>query len=634
MIKNRHKYYQPEIDGLRGISIILVIFYHLNINFFSGGFVGVDVFFVISGYLITNILTRDLKENKFSLINFFENRARRLIPLLYFIILSVTPFFFFSMSPEEILSYGNSLISVIFFISNIFFWKDSGYFSSASELKPFIHSWSLSIEEQYYLIYPIYLFVCYKFFVKYNFHVIIIFLIFSFFLCIFFSTSNQYLSFYLLPTRGWEILLGCSISIISNKHSWHYKFNLYLRNFFTVTGFLMIIISSILLSKKNIYPSYSTLIPTLGTVFIIIFISSKCLLYKILSNKLIIFIGLISYSLYVWHQPVLSLLKLANFEIETAIEKIFYLFFIFFLSIFTFYFVEKPFRNKKIINLKFFIIFFISFTIIIISFSAVTKYTNGFLFRHYDQIHLNIAKQFFNPGKYVESFFIKSQNKNFSNNDKRKKLVIVGDSLAQDLSNSINESELSTVYQISTFPIHFGCGNVIADTDLDLLRKKIDKPICNKNSKYNLSDGLNDKDLINKLNEAEEVWLSSSWSNWELKYINSTILFLKDNYNLKVKVFGTKYFGEISFNDYLNNYNMGNNRYILKQPKNFIEFNDKLANIISEEYFVNVSSLICKKNNFCQNVNNDNLLISYDGVHLTKAGAKTLGKLLYENLNF
>ena len=160
------KDYKPQIDGLRALAVLPVIFFHAGFKSFEGGFVGVDIFFVISGYLITKLILEDVYNNKFNLGNFYLRRARRLLPALFFVILTTIPFSIFLMSNDQLIYYSKQIFSVIFFISNLFFWKNSGYFDPESDLQPLLHTWSLAVEEQFYIFFPIFLILIFKYFKK------------------------------------------------------------------------------------------------------------------------------------------------------------------------------------------------------------------------------------------------------------------------------------------------------------------------------------------------------------------------------------------------------------------------------------------------------------------------------------
>lgn len=224
--------YRDEIDGLRAIAIISVILYHAGFKmFFSGGYVGVDIFFVISGYLITSIVQKECEEGTFSLIQFYERRCRRILPALFFILFLSSIFAYYCMSPEKLKEFGETLISVLCMSSNIYFWwKDDGYFTKLSELNPLVHTWSLAVEEQFYLLFPL---LCYLFLKKKPYFVLslICFGLISLFLSQWgdnfrlmslnqFQMFSQptYASFYLPIGRIWELLLGVFVAFYFQAH--------------------------------------------------------------------------------------------------------------------------------------------------------------------------------------------------------------------------------------------------------------------------------------------------------------------------------------------------------------------------------------------------------------------------------
>ena len=200
--------YRKDIDGLRAMAVLPVVFFHAGFSFFNTGFLGVDIFFVISGFLITSLILKDISLNKFSLFNFYERRARRILPALILICIISIPVSWIILFPSDLSDFGKSLFTTITFSSNFLFWQDAGYFDIESELKPMLHTWSLSVEEQFYILYPLFLILFWK--IGYKKIIIFLTIIFitSFIVSNWASIYKPDANFYLLPTRGWEILAG------------------------------------------------------------------------------------------------------------------------------------------------------------------------------------------------------------------------------------------------------------------------------------------------------------------------------------------------------------------------------------------------------------------------------------------
>jgi peptidoglycan/LPS O-acetylase OafA/YrhL len=303
--------YRPEIDGLRAISVIAVIIYHARLNFngynlLQGGFIGVDIFFVISGYLIGSIILKELITKKnFSFLNFYERRARRILPALFFVLIVSMCFAWIYLMPSSLYEFSKSLFSSLGFVSNIFFhYNGLVYGANDSFYKPLLHTWSLSVEEQFYIIFPLFLFICFKFFRNYILEIIFIFILISFFLAEWGSRNYASASFYFIHTRLWELLAGVFLAKLETKYKRDNKnfWNKIIPSF----GIILVIASLILFDDKMRHPSFFTLIPIIGTMLIIWYANKDEILTKLISTKLFVGVGLISYPLYLWHYPIFS----------------------------------------------------------------------------------------------------------------------------------------------------------------------------------------------------------------------------------------------------------------------------------------------------------------------------------------
>ena len=333
--------YRSEIDGLRALAIIPVILFHADFKAFSGGFIGVDIFFVISGYLITSIIIEDLKNNSFSIARFYERRARRILPALFFVMGTCIPFGWMWMQPGQLIDFSESLIAVSLFVSNFLFWSESGYFASASEEKPLLHTWSLAVEEQYYLLFPLFLILTWRFGRNWVFWLIISMAVISLFYSEWGWRNEKTANFYLAPARVWELLAGSLVALIIEKKG------LQSSNIISFFGILAIVLSIIIFDEKTPFPSIYTLLPVVGVSLVILFGDNKTVTAKFLSIDALVKLGLISYSAYLWHQPLFAFARVKLIQQPPISLMVALILASFFIASFSWRFIEQPFRNKN-----------------------------------------------------------------------------------------------------------------------------------------------------------------------------------------------------------------------------------------------------------------------------------------------
>ena len=376
--------YRPEIDGLRALAVVSVIFYHAElillggVNPFRGGFIGVDVFFVISGYLITLIILKEISTNCFSFVNFYERRARRILPALLIVITASVPFAWLFMLPKALKEYAGSVLSSLFFGSNIWFFQQDGYTTEASALKPFLHTWSLSIEEQFYMLFPIVLILLWKFCRTYLTGVLIVGLLASLQLAHFISADYQNAAFFLLPTRGWELLAGAILAKLELSKGRISRPALDIAA--PLLGLLLICYSIAFYDDQIKHPSWVTVPPIVGTMLLIWFCKKGEFITDILSSKPFVAIGLISYSLYLWHFPILAFARINEIG-TTDYAQWWHIFLAFFLAYITYGFIEQPTRNKKLISTKPFLSIILLTTIMLVAIFSYFYKTEGAKFR-------------------------------------------------------------------------------------------------------------------------------------------------------------------------------------------------------------------------------------------------------------
>lgn len=335
--------YRAEIDGLRALAVVPVILFHAGFEIFGGGFVGVDVFFVISGYLITTILIEDIEKKRFSIVSFYERRARRLFPALFFVMLVCIPFAWLWMLPSQVESFSKSLTVVSLFASNILFWRESGYFAAVAKEKPLLHTWSLAVEEQFYVLFPVFLFLFWRFGKQRVFWMIVVMAAISLFLSEWGWRNKPSANFYLAPTRAWELFAGSIAAFIVQKKG------VQKNNLLAFLGFAAIIFSIFAYDESTPFPSIYSLVPVLGVVLLVLFAEKETVVAKLLSTKAFVSIGLISYSAYLWHQPLFAFgrIRLENpsLLIMTVLSSIAIL-----LGYFSWKYIEKPFRHHKTVT--------------------------------------------------------------------------------------------------------------------------------------------------------------------------------------------------------------------------------------------------------------------------------------------
>ncbi len=338
--------YRKEIDGFRAIAVMPVILFHAGFETFRGGFVGVDVFFVISGYLITTIILTDLKNDEFSIVYFYERRARRILPALFFMMFACLPFAWFWLLPSDMKNFSQSLIAVALFVSNILFWRESGYFDGAAELMPLLHTWSLAVEEQYYLLFPLFLVL----FWRYGTFLILTLLAIVFFsslsLAQWGASASPTAAFYLLPTRGWELLVGAFAAFLLSEIG-DKKLSPGWCEMLGWTGISLILWAVFTFSEKTLFPGLNALIPTLGTLLVIVFASETTTLGSLIGNKVFVSIGLISYSAYLWHQPLFAFARHKTLLEPSPLVFLTLCFLTLILAYLSWRFIETPFRKKQ-----------------------------------------------------------------------------------------------------------------------------------------------------------------------------------------------------------------------------------------------------------------------------------------------
>jgi peptidoglycan/LPS O-acetylase OafA/YrhL len=372
---NQASNYRLDIDGLRAIAVLSVILFHIKKALLPGGFIGVDVFFVISGFLITSHIVQDINRSRFSILNFYRRRIKRIVPAML-VVVSVTLFFsWFLLLPEDATAAAKSAVFSLFSLANVYFWlyRDTSYFAQSTSELPLLHLWSLGIEEQFYVIWPLLLIWLYQpGCKKLFFSIAMTFALFSYVLGNLLFHRYPLFVYYMLPTRAGELLLGALVAIAVLRGV-DQKLSAAMSTSFAITGMLLLASSMFFLSEDSVFPGLLALPPTLGTSLIIFAGHSRSnILSDLLSKKPLVQIGLISYSLYLWHWPLLAFYRYGygNVDLLAAVSI---LILTYLLAWLTYHYVEQPARNSTASVLQVFIRQYAtpSVVLLVLSFSIV-----------------------------------------------------------------------------------------------------------------------------------------------------------------------------------------------------------------------------------------------------------------------
>ena len=609
--------YRPEIDGLRAIAVGAVILYHAQVpifghQLFKGGFIGVDIFFVISGYLITSIILKELvTTGSFSFKNFYERRIRRILPVLLFIMLISLPFAWMYLIPSGFVDFSKSILYSLGFSSNFYFHYSGLEYSNEGLQHPFLHTWSLSVEEQYYIFFPIILLITFKYFRKYLIHILIFAFIVSLSLAEWSSRNYPSASFYFLHTRMWELLAGSILAYFEIKkedRSQNKIFNLIL----PFTGLILIGHSILYFNDEMLHPSFYTLSPIIGVCLIIWFSSKDELITKVLSTKLFVGIGLISYSLYLWHYPIFVFVGKLNIPEGGILKKLSIAVFIVILSIISYYFIERPFRSRKIKFKKIFIFLFLKLLLII----SICVYFLNLKFHPFHTKYLSDNR----------NFIVNYDYNNFSN---KENVFIIGNSYADDLLHIFSNNKRL----VDDYYFYITVGDIVdANYQIKCLIAFLErnKFICDKNlfffiqTQYEKSDYIVFAEGFNFGN----TYLGSDFDKI-IEYLNKDkkkfIVFLDDVSGADILDIFIHRNGKLP-----NSNELDDLEYIFFQKvtnwrkKDFKKIKDKLLN--KNIKFITRSEIFCdyfiKK---CPLIENDNKLYM-DAGHITNNGAEYFSK--------
>lgn len=332
-----------DIDGLRALAVIPVVLFHFGISPFSGGFVGVDVFFVISGFLITGILYREISAGQFSFVDFWARRARRILPALTVVLLATLALGWLLLTDKDFSKLGRAVRYQSMFISNMLFMRQDGYFQPASELNPLLHTWSLAVEEQYYVVFPFLIALLMRHLRHWRWMLFSILLL-SFALNLFYIAHKPEVAFFSLPTRAWEMLCGAMLAVLPGSkrvRPWHYQL-------MGIAGLIAVLTAIFTFDRNTLFPGWAAALPVLGAAALIWSgAHGPTLTSKLLSGRILVWVGLLSYSLYLWHWPIYVYANAISSDGIQPLEAMGWILLSLGIAWSSLRFIELPFREKR-----------------------------------------------------------------------------------------------------------------------------------------------------------------------------------------------------------------------------------------------------------------------------------------------
>jgi peptidoglycan/LPS O-acetylase OafA/YrhL len=613
--------YRPEIDGLRAFAILPVLFYHAGFPWMPGGWLGVDVFFVISGFLITGILLRDLENGEFSLRRFYERRARRILPALTIVILATLIAAPFLLWPWQLQELGQSVIATSTFTANLFFESKIDYFRADAEQYPLIHMWSLAIEEQYYLVLPLLLAGLWAvgFRAGKIFAALAIISVFSFFAAHVRVVDGSSAAFYLIQYRAYELCAGSLAAVVAFR-GWM------LRDTFARVALplgLALIVFAVAFTKEATGDPFLRITTLIGTVLVLLSAPKSGAGLAILNSKPIRFIGLISFSLYLWHQPVFAFIR-NEMEDPSHLVMSIAIMASLGLSFMSWKYVETPPRKANITRTK---VFAYSLIAIVLTISLGAYYAKNFeRITSVDPFETSLSVAPSERAQYVRAVHKTHQTRSFSDS-KLEKILLIGDSFSQDFLNMAAENDAFEHVDLVAHYIPAKCQPYFGTDDISKHISKQYRKRCNPRSRL-----APPRDLVE---QADTIILASNWRPWTATRIVEIVDSFRAREEQRIIVIGSKSIGgesSLNLRKYRKMSQTARPHVRIEPSDRFVDIYGKMIGAIGSTAFVDVQKLLCTDGIYaCPVFTPDGDLISFDGVHLTQEGAAYLGKLVFSD---
>lgn len=620
--------FRNDINGLRAVAVIAVVFFHFNAQWIPGGFSGVDVFFVVSGFLMTGIIFKGLDRNNFSIFDFYIARANRIIPALTVLCLTLLFLGLFFLAPLDYKALGKHAGSSVSFISNIVYWRESGYFDTSSYGKWLLHTWSLSVEWQFYIIYPLILVSLKRYLTIDKIKIVVVLgAVFGFVFCVIFTYKWPNPSYYLLPTRAWEMMVGgvAYLYPFSVKES--------RKKIYEYLGLTLIFFSYFFFTKEDLWPGYLALFPVLGSVLVIqaqrnnSFITNNFLLQRI---------GAWSYSIYLWHWPLV--VTICYFSLDET-----FIFLGLFLSVFlgflSYRYVEQLRFKRGFHSLLDFLKYKPLYVCVFICIYCLFVYSKlNLIYDIPKNIYDGMVVDKNTDGNSVYTWkkhrFFDKKNK-FE--EKPYKVLIVGDSQSADLVNMMYENGINDDVDVVVRKVPASCGA------FNIESKKLDEMMATSSHGVNSIDINRCKKFISRvkgddlIKDADIIFVSMSWRNEYVPYVLKSISNLRiRNTAADIYVIGGKAFKKtvphMIYESHKKNIDLEVMAYGQILDEKDIDYFYQNKVFQESQYdlkfkYINMTNVLCE-NDKCFLLGSEGYPFYYDVSHLTRIGAKHIGEKL------
>jgi peptidoglycan/LPS O-acetylase OafA/YrhL len=627
--------YRPDIDGLRAVAVLSVVFFHAGMDEFSGGFVGVDVFFVISGFLITRLIRDGIDEGTFTFSNFYLRRARRLFPALFFTLCTSLVAGIIILFPEHLERFGGGLLHSILSVSNFYFWSEAGYFDANAELKPLLHTWSLSVEEQFYFVWPSLLFLLLASGRKYAAQLFILSAgLLSFYFCADWLNKDAAGAFFLAPFRVFEFAIGAIIVWLIDRQP---KSSLWLEPLF-VAGMAMVLYPVFSYSEDTVFPGFTALMPCIGTG-LLLYAGTAQYAGRLLNNRAAVAVGLISYSLYLAHWPIIVFFKYYFARSDLGPKSTTAVIIASFVcATFMYFFVEKPFRQGHASGKRYSAPAFgltCALCALILTLPAAHIWANdGWTWR----FPVEVVEVVGNPREKKRASWAEviSQKDSIAVQDfgdlSVRRVLIVGDSHSKDVFNALyfNRDAIPSL-ELRRLPLSDNCLYSFANEGPPLSYSGEEIAICEADVSRLLESS--------QLKEADVVVLSSRWDDALTDWVSAFVDKLRSISDSDIVLMGrTAEFSSIPSLIMRNGLSDDTERLVAStRHVSLDELNEelrKLAQDLGIAFFDKLPFLCSENGARCDVLDSQGDLLYYDYGHWTIEGAQHFGKKIVASDQF